>query len=205
MIYEQENIGKFKFKRVFNENVDSNELTWHRDYNDRKVFVESSNGWMLQMDEELPKVLNEGQTYVIPKMVYHRVIKGTGDLKITVDEGYNQYRVPKVVKETIRKNLYNIKKSGINMIIPNMLMESKYVSIEVLEEIKKFCDGKSQITESSSPKNNQDKMTVIRCFNWFRRYTVVYMVSLGHFIIKIILCSFHTTSGNLHNWFTIFT
>tara|TARA_R110000772_G_scaffold189587_3_gene300571 strand:+ start:190 stop:723 length:534 start_codon:yes stop_codon:yes gene_type:complete len=161
MIYEQENIGKFKFKRVFNENVDSNELTWHRDYNDRKVFVESSNGWMLQMDEELPKVLNEGQTYVIPKMVYHRVIKGTGDLKITVDEGYNQYRVPKVVKETIRKNLYNIKKSGINMIIPNMLMESKYVSIEVLEEIKKFCDGKSQITESSSPKNNQDKMTYL--------------------------------------------
>ena len=74
MIYEQENIGKFKFKRVFNENVDSNELTWHRDYNDRKVFVESSNGWMLQMDEELPKVLNEGQTYVIPKMVYHRIV-----------------------------------------------------------------------------------------------------------------------------------
>ena len=47
------------------------------------------------------------------------------------------------------------------MIIPNMLMESKYVSIEVLEEIKKFCDGKSQITESRSPKNNQDKMTYL--------------------------------------------
>ena len=92
MVYEQENIGKYKFKRVFTENVDSEELVWHRDTSDRKVFIEQSNGWMLQMDEELPQVLQEGQTYIIPKMVYHRVIKGTGDLKITIDEGFNKFR-----------------------------------------------------------------------------------------------------------------
>jgi hypothetical protein len=38
------------------------------------------------MDEELPQVLLEGQTYKIPKMVYHRIFKGTGDLKITISE-----------------------------------------------------------------------------------------------------------------------
>jgi len=41
---------------------------------------------MLQMDEELPKALLEGRTYKIPKMVYHRIFKGSGDLKITILE-----------------------------------------------------------------------------------------------------------------------
>ena len=86
MIYEQENISKYKFKRIFTEDVDSEELVWHRDLNTREVFIEQSNGWMLQMDEELPQVLIEGQTYKIPKMVYHRIFKGTGDLKITITE-----------------------------------------------------------------------------------------------------------------------
>ena len=86
MIYEQENISKDKFKRTFTEDVDSEELVWHRDLNTREVFIEQSNGWMLQMDEELPQVLIEGQTYKIPKMVYHRIFKGTGDLKITITE-----------------------------------------------------------------------------------------------------------------------
>ena len=73
MVYEQENISKYKFKRIFTEDVDSEELVWHRDLNTREVFIEQSNGWMLQMDEELPQVLLEGQTYKIPKMVYHRI------------------------------------------------------------------------------------------------------------------------------------
>ena len=86
MVYEQENISKYKFKRTFTEDVDSEELVWHRDLNTREVFIEQSNGWMLQMDEELPQVLLEGQTYKIPKMVYNRIFKGTGDLKITISE-----------------------------------------------------------------------------------------------------------------------
>ena len=86
MVYEQENISKYKLKRTFTEDVDSEELVWHRDLNTREVFIEQSNGWMLQMDEELPKVLLEGRTYKIPKMVYHRIFKGTGDLKITISE-----------------------------------------------------------------------------------------------------------------------
>lgn len=160
MVYEQENIGKFKFKRVFTENVDTEELVWHRDTNDRKVFVEQSNGWMLQMDEELPQVLQEGQTYIIPKMVYHRVIKGTGDLKITIDEGFNMFRVPKVVRESVKKNLYRIKKSGVDMKIANTLLENQYVSRDVLEKIKSFCD-KSYITESRNPQKDNVNMTYL--------------------------------------------
>ena len=160
MVYEQENISKYKFKRVFTENVDSEELVWHRDTSDRKVFVEQSNGWMLQMDEELPHVLQEGQTYIIPKMVYHRVIKGTGDLKITVDEGFNKFRVPKVVRESVKKNLYRIKKSGVDTKIANMILENQYVPREVLEQIKSFCD-KSYITENRNPQNDKNNMTYL--------------------------------------------
>ena len=35
MVYEQENISKYKFKRTFTEDVDSEELVWHRDLNTR--------------------------------------------------------------------------------------------------------------------------------------------------------------------------
>ena len=161
MVYEQENISKYKFKRVFTEDVDSDELVWHRDFNTRKVFIEQSNGWMLQMDEELPQVLQEGQTYTIPNMVYHRVIKGTGDLKITVDEGFNKFRVPKVVRESVKKNLYRIKKSGVDVKIANTLLENQYVSREVLEDIKSFCDSIKSLNESSTSKNDNVNMTYL--------------------------------------------
>ncbi len=68
--------------REFKENVDDSELIWHLDREDRVVIPLKSSGWKLQMDNELPKPLVEGREYFIPKMTYHRVIKGTGDLEI---------------------------------------------------------------------------------------------------------------------------
>ena len=70
------------FLREFKENVDSSELIWHLDKEDRIVVPIKSNGWKLQLDNELPKPLLEGKEYFIPKMTYHRVIKGKGDLRI---------------------------------------------------------------------------------------------------------------------------
>lgn len=157
MIYNQENISKFKFRRVFNENVDSDELIWHRDLLDRKVTVESGNDWMLQIDNELPKVLQEGQTYIIPRMVYHRVIKGTGDLKIIIDEGFNQVRVPRTIKNEIKKNFFKCAKSGIDMSIPRRIMESEYVFIDTLNEIKDFFDKRKDFTLQENYKGKPEK------------------------------------------------
>ena len=70
------------FLREFKESVDSSELIWHLDREDRRIFILESNGWKLQMDNELPKELVRGDTHFIPKMTYHRVIKGNGDLRI---------------------------------------------------------------------------------------------------------------------------
>ena len=70
--------------RLFSENVDPEELKWHRDHEDRIVEIYSETNWLLQMDNELPKKLIVGEKYEIPKGIYHRLIKGVGDLKIKI-------------------------------------------------------------------------------------------------------------------------
>lgn len=80
--FEEKLIRGTTFLREFKENVDSSELIWHLDKEDRIVVPIKSNGWKLQLDNELPKMLEEGKRYFIPKMTYHRVIKGKGDLRI---------------------------------------------------------------------------------------------------------------------------
>lgn len=71
--------------RVFESNVDSGELHWHRDRETRLIEVLEGNGWMLQLDDELPVEMKMGNQYLIPEGVYHRTIKGEGDLKIKIN------------------------------------------------------------------------------------------------------------------------
>jgi hypothetical protein len=40
------------------------------------------------MDDELPKKLVVGEKHYIPVGVYHRVIKGKGNLKVLITENY---------------------------------------------------------------------------------------------------------------------
>jgi hypothetical protein len=70
--------------RTFTEDTDSGELMWHRDRENRLVEVIEGNDWLVQMDNELPKKLTPGTKVYIPEGVYHRVIKGTGDLKVRI-------------------------------------------------------------------------------------------------------------------------
>ena len=72
--------------RTFSESVDEMELIWHRDREDRKITILEGDNWQLQMDNELPVSLDVGKTYFIPKLIYHRVLKGTTDLKIRIEE-----------------------------------------------------------------------------------------------------------------------
>jgi hypothetical protein len=160
MIYTQENISHNKFRRVFSESVDSDELKWHKDQYDRIVFIESCNGWKLQMDEELPQVLQEGQKYFIPKDTYHRVIKGTGDLKITIIEDNGKYRIPKPVMVEMKKGyIYGKKSKNINRLTTN-LIEKGYVTSEELKKLKEFFDGKMKsitLNENFKGKPEQHK------------------------------------------------
>jgi hypothetical protein len=71
-------------ERTFEENVTDVELLWHRDREDRTIEVIEGNNWKLQLDDELPVILEKNQKYFIPKGVYHRAIKGDGKLRIKI-------------------------------------------------------------------------------------------------------------------------
>ena len=83
--YQDLQITKKSKIRVFESNVDSGELHWHRDRENRLIEVLEGNGWMLQLDDELPVEMKVGNQYLIPEGVYHRTIKGNGDLKIKIN------------------------------------------------------------------------------------------------------------------------
>lgn len=68
------------FIREFNQETDSSEMIWHRDKEDRIIESLEETDWMFQLDNQLPQKIS-GEIF-IPKEVYHRLIKGTGDLKI---------------------------------------------------------------------------------------------------------------------------
>jgi hypothetical protein len=68
------------FIREFSQDTDSGEMCWHRDREDRIIESIDETDWKIQLDDELPKLI-KGEIF-IPMGVYHRVIKGTGDLKI---------------------------------------------------------------------------------------------------------------------------
>jgi len=75
-----------KIMRTFSSDVDSEELKWHYDLKDRLVQVVEGDLWMLQIDNKLPEKLTPLKEYFIPKGVYHRVIKGNGDLVVMITE-----------------------------------------------------------------------------------------------------------------------
>ncbi len=68
--------------REFNENIDPIELKWHRDNELRIVEILGETDWKIQLDNELPTSLN--QLIRIDKHQWHRVIKGTGTLKLKI-------------------------------------------------------------------------------------------------------------------------
>jgi hypothetical protein len=78
--FEEEKIGENIYIREFSQDTDSSDFLWHRDREDRIIESLEETDWLFQMDDELPKKI-EGQIF-IPKEVFHRIIKGSGDLKI---------------------------------------------------------------------------------------------------------------------------
>ena len=70
------------YERVFKADVDSGEVRWHRDREDRIIEPIEPTDWFFQKDEGLP-IKIEGQIY-IPMGEWHRAKKGTGDLKVRI-------------------------------------------------------------------------------------------------------------------------
>jgi hypothetical protein len=82
--YKEEKISENTFIRTFYQNVESGELTWHRDREDRIIEPIEETDWKFQIDNELP--INIIGKIHISKGIYHRIIKGSGDLKIKLQK-----------------------------------------------------------------------------------------------------------------------
>lgn len=67
--------------REFSHNTPSFEFVWHRDKEDRIVEALHNTDWKFQLDNLVPEKLTR---IFIPKETYHRLIKGTGNLKVKI-------------------------------------------------------------------------------------------------------------------------
>ena len=81
--FKETALGNNQYLREFDANVDRDAIEeWHRDREDRIVEVVENTDWLLQMDNELPQLL-QGQ-YFIKKENYHRVISGKDKLIVKI-------------------------------------------------------------------------------------------------------------------------
>ena len=78
--FQETKLSNNEFIRVFKQDTDSGEYMWHRDFEDRIVESIGDTDWLIQIDNQLPKQI-KGEVF-IPMGAYHRLIKGTEDLKI---------------------------------------------------------------------------------------------------------------------------
>ena len=75
--------------RTFDSSVNSSELVWHRDREDRIVKVLEGKDWYFQFDDQLPFELKYGDQFFIEKMTYHRLIKGSTNLKVLIEKRHD--------------------------------------------------------------------------------------------------------------------
>lgn len=68
--------------RIFNQDLFEDELKWHFDEEDRIIESIGETDWRFQFDNNLPIELNS--PIKIKRGEYHRLIKGSGDLKISI-------------------------------------------------------------------------------------------------------------------------
>lgn len=76
--------GVEKFIRFFSNEIDEGELLWHWDEEDRIISPTHKTDWKFQIDNKLPQKI-EGEIK-IPKGLWHRIIKGSGDLELEIQK-----------------------------------------------------------------------------------------------------------------------
>ena len=64
-------------QRSFCEDSRDN-LEWHRDKEDREIMLVEGDGWYIQMENELPRLMQKESLFKIPKEIWHRIINKNG-------------------------------------------------------------------------------------------------------------------------------
>ena len=61
-------------QRNFMSTLIEEELNWHMDEEERDVFVVEGDGWYLQIENEVPQLMQKESIFKIPKETWHRII-----------------------------------------------------------------------------------------------------------------------------------
>jgi|13_taG_2_1085334.scaffolds.fasta_scaffold00130_21 quercetin dioxygenase-like cupin family protein len=70
-------------ERFFLKDLNEEELIWHRDKEDREIFILEGEGWYIQFENELPHLMHVNSFFKINRNIYHRLIsKNISNLKI---------------------------------------------------------------------------------------------------------------------------
>ena len=80
--FNEEWISNKESIRTFSTDVFDEELKWHFDEEDRVIEAIGETDWKFQFDNQLPIELKG--SIQIKRGEYHRLIKGSGDLKISI-------------------------------------------------------------------------------------------------------------------------
>ena len=86
MIYSDTKISEDVTVRQFDDLINPIELKWHRDDEYRTVVALEETDWMIQLENRLPQSLNS--PVFISMGEWHRLIKGTHELKIKIVKSY---------------------------------------------------------------------------------------------------------------------
>ena len=70
--------------RNFHPQYEDHLFKWHWDDEDRCIEATGENDWQFQFDDELPQSLEPNKIIMIPKGIYHRLIKGSNILTIKI-------------------------------------------------------------------------------------------------------------------------
>lgn len=124
--------------RLFDENIDPTNLKWHRDKEDRFIEVIGETDWMVQLENKLPENIDK---IFIQRKVWHRLIKGTGELKIKI------YEMAFKTYEQFNESIADIFKSAHAAIDPDDLIpleelvgKPRFPTQEEFEEAVEYLD-----------------------------------------------------------------
>lgn len=142
-MYSDIKIGNNLIRRNISASSAAKELTWHRDANDRQVKVIMSEGWSLQMDNNLPSPIRAGDIININAKEWHRVIPGKGDLVITIKESKKNSATSKLTQ----------KKSKLLIdLISELIHEPNSIDLQGNEDVEQF--------QTSNLSDEEGKMLV---------------------------------------------
>lgn len=81
-IYDSIDISDNVVIRIFSCDTNNNDLVWHTDSEDRILCNLNKSNWLIQLDNTIPCAITDN--FLIPKNIYHRLIKGDGELQLKI-------------------------------------------------------------------------------------------------------------------------